>query len=89
MSSQDLNKVYAATLAAMKQLEIEVNKKNKDVFYAIVVGKVADGKTITIHMEPGADNVTELSIRASSLGNEERSSTIYTKIQQNLKWIFR
>jgi hypothetical protein len=85
VSSQDLNRVYAATLAAMKQLEIEVTEKNKDVFYAMVVGKVADGKTITIRMEPGADNVTELRIRASTLGNEERSRAIYKKIQQNLK----
>ena len=68
-----------------KQLETEVAEKNKDVFYAIVVGKVGDGKTITIRMEPGADNVTELRIRASTLGNKERSRTIYKKIQQNLK----
>jgi hypothetical protein len=85
VSSQDLNKVYAATLATMKQLEIEVAEKNKDVFYAMVVGEVADGKTITIRMEPGADNVTELSIKASTLGNEERSRAIYKQIQQNLK----
>lgn len=81
---KDLNSVYAATLAAMKQLEIEVTEKNKDVFYAKVVSKVADGKTITIRMEPGADKGTKLRIQTSRFGNEERSRVIYKKIQENL-----
>jgi len=85
VSSQDLNRVYAATLAAMKQLEIEVTEKNKDVFYALVVGKIADGRTVTIRLEPGADKGTELRIKTSSFGNEERSRVIYKKIQENLK----
>ena len=43
--SQDLDKVYAATVTALKQLEIEVTETAKDVFYAKVTGKVADGNT--------------------------------------------
>ena len=85
VSGKDLNSVYAATIAAMKQLEIEVTEKNKDVFYAKVVGKVADGRTITIRIEPGADKGTELMIQTSRFGNEERSRVIYNKIQENLK----
>jgi hypothetical protein len=85
VSSQDLNSVYSATLAAMKQLEIEVAEQNKDVFYAMVVGKVADGRTVTIRIQPGEGKVTELRIKASTMGNEERSRVIYEKIQQNLK----
>lgn len=82
---KDLNSVYAATVKALEQLEIDVTEKNKDAFYAKVVGKVADGKSITIRMEPGADKVTELRIKSSTLGNEERSLAVYTKIQQNLR----
>ena len=82
---KDLNSVYEASLKALEQLEIDVAEKNKDVFCAKVVGKVADGKSITIRMEPGTDNVTELRISASTLGNEDRSRTVYTKIQQNLR----
>jgi len=84
VSGQDLNSVYVATRAALQQLEIEVTETAKDVFYAKVVGKVADGKTVTIRLEPGADNVTELRIKAGTFGNEERSRVIYEKIQQNL-----
>jgi hypothetical protein len=84
VSSQDLDKVYAATVAALKQLEIEVTDTAKDVFYAKVTGKVADGNTITIRLEPGADNVTNIKIKASRFGNEERSRVIYNKIKESL-----
>ena len=84
VSSQDLDRVYAATVAALKQLEIEVTETAKDVFYAKVTGKVADGNTITIRLEPGADNVTNLRIKASRFGNEERARVIYEKIKENL-----
>ncbi|MGB2807242.1 MAG: DUF3568 family protein [Sedimentisphaerales bacterium] len=85
LSGKDLNSVYAATLAAMKQLEIEIAEQNKDVFYAKVIGNIADGRTVTIRIEPGADKSTELRIQTSSFGNEERSRVIYKKIQENLK----
>ena len=84
VSGQDLNSVYVAAEAALRQLEIEVTETSKDVFYAKIVGRVADGKTVTIRLEPGADNVTELRIKAGMFGNEERSRVIYEKIQQNL-----
>jgi hypothetical protein len=85
VSGHDLNSVYKATLTTLKQLEIDVAEKNKDVFYAKVVGNIADGRTVTIRMKPGADKATELRIKTSNFGNEERSRVIYGKIQQNLK----
>lgn len=86
VDSQDLNSVYAATVTALKQLEVEVIETAKDVFYAKVVGKVADGKTITIRMEPGENNITDITIKASKFlsGNEERARVIYTQIKLNL-----
>ncbi len=84
--SQDLNSVYNATETALTQLEIEVVEKAKDVFYAKIVGAIADGKTITIRMEPGENNTTDLSISGGNAlsANEERARTIYEKIKQNL-----
>ena len=84
VSSQGLDKVYAATTAAFKQLEIEITGTAKDVFYAKFVGKVADGNTITIRMEPSADNATNLRIKAGRFGNKERARVIYEKIKENL-----
>jgi len=85
VAGKDLNSVYSATLAAMKQLEIEITEQNKDVFYAKVIGKIADGRTVTVRLEPAADKSTELRIQTSTFGNEERSRVIYQKIQENLK----
>ena len=51
----------------MKQLETEVPEKNKDAFYAVVVGKVADGKSITIRMEPGATLLSSVLEQAHSV----------------------
>ena len=86
VSSRDMTSVYEASMKALQQLEIEVTETAKDVFYAKVIGKVADGKTVTIQMEPGTDNVTNLRIKAGKFlsGNEERSRVIYEKIRQNL-----
>jgi hypothetical protein len=85
VSSRDLNSVYSATLAALKQLGIEVAEKDIDVFYAKVVGSIADGRKVTIRMHPGADKGTDLRIKTGSFGDEERSRVIYQKIQDNLK----
>ena len=86
VTSHDLNSVYAATVTALEQLEVEVIETAKDVFYAKVVGKIADGKTITIRMEPETDNVTNIDIKASKFlsGDQERARVIYDQIKQNL-----
>jgi len=86
VASQDMNSVYAATVTALKQLEVEVIETAKDVFYAKIVGKIADGKTITIRMEPGENNITDITIKASKFlsGNEERARVVYTQIKLNL-----
>ncbi len=85
VASQDMNRVYLATQKALKQLELEVVEEAKDVFIAKIVAKAADGKKITIWIEPGTGDSSELSIRTGKLGgNEQRSRVIYEKIRQNL-----
>ena len=85
VAGKDLNSVYLATQKALKQLELEVVEQAKDVFIAKIVAKAADGKKITIWIEPGPDGSSELSIRTGKLGgNEDRSRVVYKQIQQNL-----
>ena len=86
VTGHDLNSVYAAAVTALEQLEVEVIETAKDVFYAKVVGKIADGKTITIRMEPETDNNTNIDIKAGKFlsGNQERARVIYEKIKENL-----
>jgi len=80
----DLTRVYEATLAALEKLEIEVTDKAKDVFYAKVLAKGADGKRITVRIEPGVGDLTDFSIRVGTFGDEHRSRVIYEQIQRNL-----
>ena len=85
VAGQNMNRVYLATQRALKQLELEVVEQAKDVFLAKIVAKAADGKKITISIEPGPDNSSKISIKAGKIfGEEERSRVIYKKIQQNL-----
>jgi hypothetical protein len=86
VASKDMNSVYEATLKALEQLELEIVSDAKDVFYAKVTGKVADGGTITVRLEPGEDTITNMSIKASKFisGNEERARVVYEKIKENL-----
>ncbi len=85
VASQDLTSVYSATLKALQHLELEVIEQAKDVFIAKIVARAADGKKITIWIEPGPGDSSELSIRTGKLGgNENRSRVIYKKIRQYL-----
>ena len=85
VAGKDLNSVYLATQKALKQLELEVVEQAKDVFIARIVAKAADGKKITIRIEPGPGDSCELSIKAGKIfGEEDRSRVIYKQIQQNL-----
>ena len=83
VASRDLTSMYNATLRALGELEIEVTKKAKDVFYAKVVAQGADGKTIAIRLKPEG-NLTNLNIKVGSFGNKEKASVIYERIKRNL-----
>ncbi len=85
VAGQDMNRVYLAAQRAVKQLELKVVEQAKDVFLAKIVAEAADGKKITIWIEPGPDNSSNISIKAGKIfGEEERSRVIYKQIQQNL-----
>jgi len=85
VAGKDLNSVYLATQKALKQLELEIVEQAKDVFIARIVAKAADGKKITIRIEPGPGDSSELSIKTGKIfGEEDRSRVIYEQIQQNL-----
>ena len=85
VAGQDMNRVYLATQRALKQLELKVVEQAKDVFIAKIVAEAADGKRVTIWIEPGPDDSSKISIKTGRiLGEEERSRVIYKQIQKNL-----
>ena len=84
VTSQDLTTVYNASLKALEQLELDITEKPKDVFYAKIVAKAANGERIIVSMKPKEDGGTNLRIRVGALGDEHRSNVIYQRIRQNL-----
>jgi len=84
VTSRDMNTVYQAALNALGYLEIETTETAKDFFYARVVAKGADGKTITIRIKPGEGELTKFSIKVGTVGDKHRSQVIYEQIRQNL-----
>ncbi len=79
-----LDKVYKASLAAMEELEIPVISKSKDALSAMITGRDAADKKITISLKASTEDTTELSIRIGLFGSETKSRLIYQKILEHL-----
>jgi len=84
LTSEDLTTVYNAALKALNDLELDITDKAKDVFYARITAKGADGSRIRVHIRPKEDGGTDLSIKVGSFGDEHKSGMIYQRIRQNL-----
>ena len=82
--SKDMTSVYDATVAALEQMEIKPSYKAKDVFSARVFAKSADGKTISVKLKPAAEGQTSITIKVGTMGNRERTTAIYNRINKNL-----
>ena len=82
--SKDITTVYEATLLSLDNLELSVTEKAKDVFYAKIVAKGADGKYITVRIEPAGDKSSKISIKVGAFGDQERSTIIYEQIKKSL-----
>jgi len=82
-ASKDVDAVYAATLAAMDKLQLQVIDKAKDVFAAKVIAKSADGKTVAVKIRPIENNKTAFEIHVG-LRNEERAQKVYDEIIASL-----
>lgn len=85
VESQKLDVVYAASLKAMEKLDLAVTKKSKDALSAVIVGRDAQDKKVSITLKTVSDEATQLSIRVGVFGSETKSRLIYKEISENLK----
>ena len=83
--AEKLDVLYDATLAAMKDLDLYVTKQTKDALSAVIVARDAQDKKITIKLNAATSEVTELSIRVGTFGNEDKSRLIHKEILRNLR----
>jgi hypothetical protein len=79
-----LDKTFAATQAAMKDLEFKVTKTTKDAVNAEVDSTTSDGKTITVVLKRVSEGTTEVHIRVDKFGDEKLSNLILEKIKGHL-----
>jgi hypothetical protein len=83
-SSKDLAAVYEAAVTAVESLELNIEEKAKDVFAAKVVAKGADGKSVTIYIEPEGD-MTAYKISVGMIGGKEsRARMIHEAMRKNM-----
>ena len=79
-----LNQTWAASLAAMKDLEFSVTDKSKDALSGSVTAQTADKKTIKINLKYISNTSTDIRIRVGTFGDETLSRTILGKINNHL-----
>lgn len=79
-----MNVTWAATVAAVDELEFLVINKVKDEVSAELKAQTADNKTVNIKLKRIADNLTEITIRVDTFGDEALSRYILNKIQSKL-----
>ena len=85
VESEKLDVVYEAAVKAMEKLDLATTKKSKDALSAVIIGRDAQDKKVTITLKAVADGATKLSIRVGVFGSETKSRLIYKEIQENLK----
>ncbi len=77
-----LDRAWDATQTAIKDMGFTVTTEDKDAFSATLVAFTADGKKIQIALNRKADNVTEISIRVGTFGDESMSHLILERIRR-------
>ena len=85
VESQKLDVVYDAAVKAMGKLDLAITKKSKDALSAVIIGRDAQDKKVTITIKAVADGAAKLSIRVGVFGSETKSRLIYKEIQEQLK----
>lgn len=79
-----LEKTWEATVGAVDELEFLVINKVKDAVSAELEAKTADNKTIKIELKRVSENLTDISIRVGTFGDESLSRYILSKIETRL-----
>jgi hypothetical protein len=77
--------VWKATEKAVDELQLVVTDKYSDATAGKLEAMTADNKKVRISLNRQGDNITEITIRVGTFGDEELSRFILSKIQKHLK----
>jgi hypothetical protein len=82
--NHDVPAVHAATVAAMKDLDLKLSEDKADKVSAHLESEFADGKHVWIDLESIPENRTNLTIRVGLTGDEMRARKIHEAIKRHL-----
>ena len=77
-------KTYDATLAALKDAEIQVYDKGADAVSGKIEGVLQNGDKVHIKFDASGENVTKVRIRAGRWGDREKSEFNFGKIDKRM-----
>ncbi len=80
-----LDRTWNATLVALKEMNITVQKEKKDSLGGDIEAVRADGTSVKIAVAPAGQGTTTVKIRIGILGDRDGSETINRRIAQHLK----
>lgn len=81
--SAALDRTWAATQAAMKDLEFAITSQRKDALEAELIARTASDKKVTIRLKKVSEAATEVRIRVG-FGDKSLSLVILEKIKNRL-----
>lgn len=82
--NHDVPAVHAATVAALKDLDLKLSEDKADKMSAHLESEFADGKHVWIDLESIPENRTTLTIRVGLTGDEMRARKIHEAIKRHL-----
>lgn len=80
----NLDRTWAATLQALKALELKVAETSKDELGGTIEARRADGEKIRVTLEPKGTASTLVKIRIGTFGDREASERIGNQIAKQL-----
>lgn len=80
----NLDVVWNAAIKALKDLDIKVTHTTKDKLCGEIIAHRADDSKITIKLNKGPKDVTQIAIKAGALGDQATSQAIYAQLKANL-----
>jgi hypothetical protein len=79
-----LDRTWAATLDALNQMDIRVDKSDKDALGGNIEAKRADGTDVKVKEEPAEGSATRVKIRIGVFGDQDGSEAIQDTIDRIL-----
>ncbi|MFC1783039.1 DUF3568 domain-containing protein [Planctomycetota bacterium] len=81
---KSVEQLYNASLRALESLNIPVISKVQDALSAQIEGRNAEDKKVTVKIEAQENDLSKISIRIGTFGDQAQSRMIYDKIKEYL-----